>query len=522
MPFDHSGHWFPPTTVHPSELHAPLPSGCSYESLVPPYTGQTPGELLERYYSGRGTFDWTDPMVVLKNQLEVLQNCAGAALGAPGLVGKRERPNGLSAEPVPAYGADSVLDNPRVVVEFRNRDQGGPSKDTDPAKLQGAEDIVLDGLRGSDLEFIIAWPGYEPERFTIHIALTNGRPFTRFHLGEQITIAYAIFFRKVEKERLLPNAPGFYNIALHQGRNGRSDSLGVQFMQLRLVRFRNTIGGSWVADVEIVACVTYAPPVVQTSSLPWGARARPSAKLGPSDIMHHVLCAAGSEAIPDDRRDSLGRTPSPGPEDKVMVESIRERIWRHAAIPSDIFLKGTTWLATAAESLVILGSLRHTPRSPDTISDFLHALGPVQSSKLTVPFVLGASLIIAGGLIRVKASRSLGPFFTFEQCLRKEHRLITSGPYAMVRHPGYGGLLMCLVGWCIVHGSPGSWLRASGVLGAGWVRVGVGCWCFLTAACIATVFRRSADEDQFLSHRFGREWESWARRVKYRLVPFLY
>lgn len=29
-------------------------------------------------------------------------------------------------------------------------------QDTDPVKLQGAEDIVLDGLRGSDLRFMIA------------------------------------------------------------------------------------------------------------------------------------------------------------------------------------------------------------------------------------------------------------------------------------------------------------------------------------------------------------------------------
>ena len=184
--------------------------------------------------------------------------------------------------------------------------------------------------------------------------------------------------------------------------------------------------------------------------------------------------------------------------------------------------QGTTWLATMAESLVILSSLRHTPHSPGPVSDLLNALGPVESSRLTAPFIFGAGVIIAGGFIRVKAFQTLGPLFTFQQCLRKEHKLITSGPYAMVRHPGYGGLLMCLVGWCIVHGSPGSWLRTSGVLGAGWVRAGVMCWCLLTAACIATVLRRSAEEDEFLSRRFGKEWESWAGKVKYKLVPFVY
>ena len=40
------------------------------------------------------------------------------------------------------------------------------------------------------------------------------------------------------------------------------------------------------------------------------------------------------------------RTPSPDPEDKVMVKSTRERLWRHAAIPSDIFLKVSSFEIT--------------------------------------------------------------------------------------------------------------------------------------------------------------------------------
>ena len=36
---------------------------------------------------------------------------------------------------------------------------------------------------------------------------------------------------------------------------------------------------------------------------------------------------------------ALGSPPSPDPEDKIMVISIRERIWRHAGAPSTLFLK---------------------------------------------------------------------------------------------------------------------------------------------------------------------------------------
>ena len=172
--------------------------------------------------------------------------------------------------------------------------------------------------------------------------------------------------------------------------------------------------------------------------------------------------------------------------------------------------------------MVTISSLRDTPRLSDTNSVLMNALGPAEASKLTVPFVLGASLVIAGGIIRVKCFRTLGPFFTFEQCIRKEHKLITHGPYAVVRHPSYTGLLMCIFGWCIVHGSPGSWLRESGVLDITWIRAASTGWSFLMVASIVTMFRRSRDEDQFLSERFGKEWTNWARRVKYKLVPFIY
>jgi protein-S-isoprenylcysteine O-methyltransferase Ste14 len=184
--------------------------------------------------------------------------------------------------------------------------------------------------------------------------------------------------------------------------------------------------------------------------------------------------------------------------------------------------QGTTLLASSAESMVIIGSLWDTPRLPDTISVLLNVLGPAEASKLTVPFVLGASLVVAGGILRVQSFQTLGPYFTFEQCIRKDHKLVTHGPYAVIRHPGYSGLLMCILGWWTVHGSPGSWLRESGFLGVTWIKVGLVSWCFLTAASVVTLIRRSTEEDCFLSKRFGKEWESWARRVKYKLMPFVY
>jgi protein-S-isoprenylcysteine O-methyltransferase len=54
--------------------------------------------------------------------------------------------------------------------------------------------------------------------------------------------------------------------------------------------------------------------------------------------------------------------------------------------------------------------------------------------------------LLAGGVaLRWWAIHTLGKFFTVDVAVHKEHRLITAGPYAWIRHPSYTGLLMELL-----------------------------------------------------------------------------
>lgn len=132
MSFNDSGDWSLPTTVRPSDLHAPLPSGHPYDSLVPPSTTLTPGDLLRNHHHNRGTLDRADPSV-LRIQMEVHRNHpenAALPIGSTGLIGRWKRPNGLPAELVPVHGVEPILDRSQAVVEFRDRDQEGPSSGT--------------------------------------------------------------------------------------------------------------------------------------------------------------------------------------------------------------------------------------------------------------------------------------------------------------------------------------------------------------------------------------------------------
>jgi protein-S-isoprenylcysteine O-methyltransferase len=65
-----------------------------------------------------------------------------------------------------------------------------------------------------------------------------------------------------------------------------------------------------------------------------------------------------------------------------------------------------------------------------------------------------AALFAAAIGLRWWAIRVLGRFFTVDVTLQKDHAVVTSGPYAYVRHPSYTGALLAFVA---LGASFGSW-----------------------------------------------------------------
>jgi isoprenylcysteine carboxyl methyltransferase (ICMT) family protein YpbQ len=63
--------------------------------------------------------------------------------------------------------------------------------------------------------------------------------------------------------------------------------------------------------------------------------------------------------------------------------------------------------------------------------------GNLESIRLTPVFLFGSFTTCAGALLRYWCYRLLGDAFTFDINIRKGHRLVSTGPYSIVRHPGY-------------------------------------------------------------------------------------
>jgi protein-S-isoprenylcysteine O-methyltransferase len=63
-----------------------------------------------------------------------------------------------------------------------------------------------------------------------------------------------------------------------------------------------------------------------------------------------------------------------------------------------------------------------------------------------VAVVAGALLLAAGFSLRVWAVRTLGRFFKYRVVVQEDHEVIQTGPYRLVRHPSYTGMVMCAAG----------------------------------------------------------------------------
>ena len=58
----------------------------------------------------------------------------------------------------------------------------------------------------------------------------------------------------------------------------------------------------------------------------------------------------------------------------------------------------------------------------------------------------GVVLFVAGLVLRWWAIITLGRFFTVDVTIEKDHELVERGPFRVVRHPSYTGVLLAFLG----------------------------------------------------------------------------
>ena len=140
-------------------------------------------------------------------------------------------------------------------------------------------------------------------------------------------------------------------------------------------------------------------------------------------------------------------------------------------------------------------------------------------------FTAGFLSQVAGTVLRYAAIRWLGRYFTFQLAVRDGHRLVTDGPYSMMRHPSYTGSHLFMIGAAIAQMGSGSFYSQWKTIGP--YSAAAAPWCalwyyFNLAYTYLGGVMRAPKEDEVLRKEFGEEWEEWAKRTPYRLYPFVY
>jgi protein-S-isoprenylcysteine O-methyltransferase Ste14 len=163
------------------------------------------------------------------------------------------------------------------------------------------------------------------------------------------------------------------------------------------------------------------------------------------------------------------------------------------------------WTKVAAEKESMWSSLVH--RIPLGCSYFLLAnfrLRPPLNLSITPHAdwtgAMGASICVLGLLVTLWARWTLGGNWSSAVTFKQGHELIRTGPYRLVRHPIYTGLLVMALGTALNFGQLRCWLAVPIMAAAFWFKL--------------------KQEERLLMRHFPQAYPIYKRQVK-ALVPFV-
>ncbi|MHC1739797.1 MAG: isoprenylcysteine carboxylmethyltransferase family protein [Anaerolineaceae bacterium] len=117
-------------------------------------------------------------------------------------------------------------------------------------------------------------------------------------------------------------------------------------------------------------------------------------------------------------------------------------------------------------------------------------------------FVVGMSLFVIGLMIRIQSILTLKQFFTYSVAKVENQKIIETGMYKFLRHPGYLGQLIIFLG----------------------ISISISNWLSMLAMMIPVVVGyayRISVEEKFMLEQFGPNYLDYQKRTK-KIVPFIY
>jgi protein-S-isoprenylcysteine O-methyltransferase len=115
---------------------------------------------------------------------------------------------------------------------------------------------------------------------------------------------------------------------------------------------------------------------------------------------------------------------------------------------------------------------------------------------------VGVAIMVGGLALRLWSQAVLGRYYTSTLRHAADQPILASGPYRLLRHPGYAGLLLAWVG--------------AGLATANWAVV-----LALALLMVVAYSYRIAAEEAMLLDAFGGRYKDYMART-WRLIPYVY
>ncbi len=115
---------------------------------------------------------------------------------------------------------------------------------------------------------------------------------------------------------------------------------------------------------------------------------------------------------------------------------------------------------------------------------------------------VGLAFMVAGLVLRIWSIRVLGEYYTRTLRTAEHQTLIDRGPYHVIRHPGYLGVMMLWIG--------------AGLATANWMAI-----LLIVLVLFVAYHNRIQSEERMLAATFGAQYDQYAARTR-RLIPFIY
>jgi len=117
-------------------------------------------------------------------------------------------------------------------------------------------------------------------------------------------------------------------------------------------------------------------------------------------------------------------------------------------------------------------------------------------------FVTGMTLVVIGLVIRIHSMLTLKQFFTYSVTKVENQKIIETGLYKFLRHPGYLGQLIIFIG----------------------ISISISNWISILAMMIPVTLGflyRIKVEERFMLEQIGEDYVNYQKRTK-RLIPMIY